>query len=375
MTAINNGRFALSDEQLAGCAQPVLNPYLYQKLQERFGDVLVAKQGEPSLGRYLNDGSGTKYAFDHAGEYYRVNCPFCAQRRAVDTKKRLWIHHRWGVGLDKEDPERRAYDKFWWTTICYNEGCMSRIENVHTLRNWIYTAVGREGHAPEVKILPASPENISLGIVDWPGDCLRVDRLPDYHPACQYLKGRGFDPAILGPQYNLSFCTKMDSRYPMADQKIIIPIYMNGKFVSWQARAPYDIDWKQAGQPKYYNAPGTNNRLVLYDFDNAQTSSFVTIVEGASDCWKHGSGVVALLGKSMSMQQANMILATWKAAVLVLDAEAQEEAHKMQTKLHAIPTVVVALPAGVDPATADSTYFWDLICASADAQGVNLIEP
>jgi hypothetical protein len=359
--------FSLTED----CTQ-ALNPYLYKRLRARFTSVQIAKQGEPSRGEQIPHDRSVRYRFVHSGEYYRVCCPFCSQKQAVDTRHRLWIHHRWGVGLDKDDPLNRG-DKFWWACICYNEGCMERQDNVKELRNWIYSGVGRERHAPAIEILKASDDAVTLGIVDWPGQCLRVDQLPREHQAFQYLLSRGFDPMWLGPKYDVSFCVEMDPQYPVAHQKLIIPIRMRGQMVSWQARPPYDIDFSAAGQPKYYNCPGTNKRLMLYGYDEAKDLPFAVVVEGVTDVWAHGPGTVSILGKSMAHIQANTIASTWKAAILVLDPEASEEAMRMKEQLNRIPVVLVQLPTGLDPATTDHEYFWDTVLTASIQQGVDLL--
>jgi len=352
---------------------PVLNPYLYDALQTRFGDVMIAKQGEGSDGHRVVDSSGARYKFTNAGEYYRANCPFCMRKNAVDTKHRLWIHHRWGVGLD-EDDENCVDDKFWWACICYNEQCMEDRENVKTLQNWIYGGIGRERHAPKIKILEGTSTGASLGLTRWPGRCIRVDQLRPEHNACQYLLGRGFDPAVVGRDYWVSYCEAADVDFPLANARLIMPIHMNGQMVGWQARPPYDINWKATGQQKYLNCPGMNRRLMLYGFDNSKVLPFCIITEGVTDTWAIGAGAISLLGKSMSMQQADLIVATWKVAVIALDADAQDRVQAIRNLIrNKIPLIVITLPPGLDPADIEPDFFWDLVHMEATRQGVDLL--
>lgn len=350
-------------------SQP-LNPYLYGRLKRRFGSVQIASQGEAMVGRLVDLGNGKpEYKISSPGEYYRVNCPFCPQKRSVDTRHRLWINHRWGVG-----PDGIPREKMWWAAICYNERCLENYQNRHELRTMIYGGVGRDNHSPQVRILRGNVPSASLGLVRWPGRCLRVDQLSRSHHAYQYLLSRGFDPAVLGPEYNVSFCQELDPDYPMAHNRLIIPIYMRAKMVGWQARHVGELDQRTAHIPKYWNCPGINKRLMLYGFDAAVALPFCIVVEGVTDVWAVGAGAVALLGKTMSPQQFDLIRSHWKAAVVLLDEDAVLAAEEMHHRLRqAMPVVQVPLPPGTDPATIDKEYMWDLIHRAAAAQGVDLL--
>jgi hypothetical protein len=355
----------------------VLNPTLYQRLQRRFGSVLVAKAGEAMFGGGFDYSTGARrYTPLSAGEYYRVCCPFCLQRNAVDTRYRLWINHRWGVGLDPLDPCYDPLDRFWWMCCCYNENCMSAPENRQQLRSWIYGGVGRELHREQIKILPGRADTLSLGVVSLPGTCQRVDSLPAEHAACQYLRGRGFDPKTLGEVFDVSFCFE-SHELPAAANKIIIPIKMGGQLVGWQARPAFDADWKAMSMSKYYNAPGINRRLMLYGMEQARALPFCILVEGVTDVWAIGLGAVALLGKTLSAQQTLLLCNNWKAVVLALDSGAQRNAEEIAGKLNSEPSlagriVIVRMPQGLDPASVNNEYFWDLVYGHAQQAGVDL---
>lgn len=355
---------------------PALNPFLYERLREIFGEVHIAKPGSPLLGGdYTWEYGKMHFSPLDAGEYYCVCCPFCRQKGGHDSKYRLWINHRWGVGLDASDPrkQQKPDDRFWFMAVCYNENCMVNWENVKALRTMVYDSLGRERRAEEIKILPVSDNQASLGIVRLPGKCLRVDQLTRNHQAYQYLLSRGLDPQRLGQDYDVSYCLSADPEFAQVASRLIIPIYMRGTLVGWQARPPFDTDWKMARLPKYYNCPRTNKRLMLYGFDNARTLPYCIVVEGVTDVWAIGAGAVALLGKIMSPQQFELILGNWKAAVVILDSDAHKEIeHIRQLCDGRMPCVPVLLPQGLDPATIDQDYLWDLVHASASQNNVNL---
>lgn len=350
----------------------VLNPFLFGRLQQRFGTVIVAKQGCASLGSYVPSGAGVKYQFIDAGEYYRVNCPFCPQRGAADLRQRLWIHHRWGVGLDNGDPDRVAHDKFWWAAVCYNEGCLERQENVRMLRNWIY-GLGRDRAVSHVQVLPGKPA-AKLSQARMPGRCRRVDELPSYHEACQYLLGRGIDPVYVGKEFGITFCEEADPQYSHAFGKLVTPIYMRGELVGWQARPTFDTDWATTGISKYYNCPGMRKQLVLYNFDNAVSNPWCVVVEGITDVWALGNVAVGLLGKSLAAEQAKLLAQNWQTAVVAVDPDVSErERNRMKATLSAnMQAIYVTLPAGEDPATIDKDRFWDLVFAEAHKAGLDL---
>ena len=354
--------------------RPVLNRVLYEALVRHFGDVEVAKQGTPLLGGgYIAEAGTTKFRADESGEYYKVNCPFCQQHEDHDEKQRLWINHRWGVGLDEDHPafKLKPGDRFWWAAICYHHNCMANPENVQQLRTWAYGGLGRELHRTEIKI-EASTKPISLGVVEMPGLCVRVDQLSEHHCAVRYLRSRGFDPKQLGEQYRVAYCEEAPPQYPLVNARIVLPIYMNGQMVGWQTRPPYEADWKAARTPKYYICPGTNKSLMLYGFDIAKSSPYCIITEGVTDVWALGDNAVATFGKVLSFSQANLIYKNWKAAVIAYDGDAHTEAFSARIMLSKMPVVPMELPDGLDPATIDKTLFVDLMLESADKVGVDL---
>jgi len=353
-----------------------LNATLYKRMVQQFGEVLIAKPGEAMVGGGMMMNRGKlRYTPLSSGEYYRVNCPYCLQRNSVDTKHRLWINHRWGVGLDPGMPFYDPQDKFWHMAVCYNENCLESSANRRDLRIRLYTGIGRELHRGEtVKIAQGTVSYASLGVTDYPGYCQRVDTLSSDHCANQYLIGRGFDPKMLGEVYDVSYCHNSD-QYPLVTGRIVVPIHMNGQMVGWQARPPYDADWKAIRQPKYYNCPGTNKRLMLYGLQQAEYSPFCTVVEGVTDVWKLGAGAVCVLGCTMSPQQAAWINSRWSVAFIALDSDATKKAEDTKRILEQsgnTTAVVVPMPAGLDPATMNNDCFWDLVAARCDEEGVDI---
>ncbi|HJN07932.1 MAG TPA: hypothetical protein QF564_04525 [Pirellulaceae bacterium] len=122
-----------------------INPRLYRALQRRFGDVAVSNDGEsyiPNRTRsmYRRGQFDSQPAF--AGEYYKVNCPFC-----TDTTKRLYINHMFAVvGEDRDDHLYLAH--------CFNEGCIDSRDVQKELYELIYPfGYGRRVQQAELTVL------------------------------------------------------------------------------------------------------------------------------------------------------------------------------------------------------------------------------
>lgn len=352
---------------------PVLNPTLYEALQRRFSDVVIAKAGTPLVGgAYVEDASGSrKFRATDDGEYYRVCCPFCQESR-----HRLWINHRWGVGLDETHYAYDPSDKFWWDCICFNSDCMSNPENVATLRRWTYGGIGRELHGAKIQITTGCSAPATLSVVKLPGTCIRIDQLSPFHTGRGYLEGRGYDIDMLGRVYDVHYCEEAPAEYPVVNGRIIIPIYMRGEMVGWQARAPYDCEWKAMGRSKYYNLPNMPRSLMLYGYDQAVMSPLCIVTEGVTNVWTIGDGAVATFGKSMSYMQAELIVTNWKHVVVAYDGGTEEQKATSQVEAMLagkVQTLIpLALPVGEDPASLGATRFWDLVWAAAEERKIDL---
>lgn len=351
--------------------QPVLNQPLYEALQRCFGDVVVAKPGCPLIGGvYVSESGRLKFRATDSGEYYRANCPFCE-----DSRQRLWVNHRYAVGLDEHHPAKSANpeDKFLWSAICYNENCLERPDNRKALYSKLFSAVGREMHRP-VATVPVSNIMAPLATVELPGTCVRVDELPAYHPACAYLTSRAFDPQQLGEIYDVHVCEEAPVDCPLVNGWIIMPIYMRGQRIGWQARVPYEANFSGMRIPKYYFKSGVNKSMMLYGYDLALTMPFCIVVEGVTDVWRIGAGAVATFGKSMSFFQAELIYQNWPKAVIAYDNDAKDYVLRAEALLSSKMEVVpVLLPEGEDPASMGEQAFWDLVYESAEQRNIDLL--
>lgn len=356
-----------------------LRPDLYRRLQSRLpGGVVIASEGVAMRATIIQDGPNKSLNVDDAGEYYRINCPFC-----FETRHRLWINHMWGYRCETGLNLFLAY--------CYNEfHCLSRPGNAWKLYQMVFDDVNRN-RSEDVVYQGATP---GPSVVEPPGYCVNLAKMPFEHPVVSYIRRRGLDPVQLGRDHLVGYVELADTRYMSAQGRLYIPIHQGGELAGWQARWPEDK--VPEGVPKYYSLPGMRKNELLYNYDRARQHEFVVICEGPSDVWAFGPEAVALFGKSLSSRQAELIAAgapsgpswhrtgiRWRTAVIMLDEDAFEPdksgtsaVDKIQQRLSQISglssRVVIRLPKGTDPGDYDSDYLRAFVAARAAEQGVKL---
>jgi hypothetical protein len=113
-----------------------------------------------------------------------------------------------------------------------------------------------------------------------------------------YLEKRGFTP----PSHFIQKY-KLQAGYTIGKYKfrIIIPVFMNRKLVSFTSR---DITGIQS--PKYLSASlkeGGNIKETIYNYDTITQDSDVILVEGPLDAWKLGSETCSFFGVTYTAKQ------------------------------------------------------------------------
>ena len=292
-----------------------------------------------------------------------MNCPYCG-----DTKHRLWINHRWGINTPGGE------QSLWWAIVCYNEKCFEG-EKGYMRRRELERRIYGQMRPAERSTHPVRMGEIqdALRVATDPGECVTLTSLAADHPAIRYLRDeRQFDIAQIEADYGASYCVRALPEYNLAQNRIIIPIHMRGQYVGWQAR--YVGNPPSKAIPKYWTMPGLSKRLVLYDYDAAKHMPFVVICEGPTDAWRVGTSGVAILGKSLHPRQAELVAATWKAAVLLLDPEAVEDSRVAYARLQTakLPLARIELPEGTDPGSTPRDVLWRYILDGSRSQGLDL---
>lgn len=240
-------------------------------------------------------------------------------------------------------------------------------------------------------------------VPEGPGHTVPLSSLPDAHPAREYLRQRGYDPDLLEKQYGVAYCdealpedrsvgrfwSKLPGGYKNSPQgRIIFPIIdAKGVKRGWQARAIDYSDgngnrwfwtdqqtWIQIEKDgvdlfgsekdpqgfkklrKYLNARGFNRNQAAFGIWQAvqlakslpYEQRICYVMEGAMDAAKGGPPCIALLGKSMSDDQAMVVRSHFAKVVLVAD---QDRAGKdfvrcISKKLEDMPILQATLPEG-----------------------------
>ena len=136
-----------------------------------------------------------------------------------------------------------------------------------------------------------------------------------------WLESRNFNPEYIFNKYRL-MCVGPTSKLKY---RLIIPIYLNRRFVAYIAR-----DVTNRAELRYI--AGKNEDCVvpvkhtLYNYDNAKDTAIV--VEGATDVWRIGDGAIATLGTVFTSQQI-FLLGKFTRVFIMYDAEAQGVGEKL----------------------------------------------
>jgi hypothetical protein len=147
----------------------------------------------------------------------------------------------------------------------------------------------------------------------------------------KYLESRGFDPDYIIPKYDL----RVTGAAPKFSYRIIIPIYLRGKIVSYQGRSYVD------SKIKYLTCSPENevvfHKNTLFNIDNARSRTGI-LVEGVFDAMKLGDNSVVSFGTALSSSQMNLLSHHFDRVFFIFDPEdkAQEIARKKATTLSAM---------------------------------------
>lgn len=180
-----------------------------------------------------------------------------------------------------------------------------------------------------------------------PSDCgpLRRDH-------ARYLRGRGLDPEEIERVWEIR-STGPRSVASLADysNRILIPIYWEGRMVSYQCRAT-----SPRAEVKYKACPQSEeliqHKTLLYRHPQAVGTTGIC-VEGVIDVWKLGPAAFATFGIGYAPPQVKAIAELYQRVAIVFDPEpvAQKQAKKLARDLlmHGTDVRIVPPPAGKDP--------------------------
>lgn len=326
----------------------VLNPKLYRAMLNKLKHVTVRHPGElaASHEQYNPITQRTERVYVSWGERYIADCPFCG-----DTRGRLAVCHRYNL----VDPITGYRDYSLWK--CFNEECQAEVKNRNRLAHCL-ALDSFTGSIGDVKIPTTELVSTALPAVDTPAAFVSLAELAEDHCAITYLRDtRKFDISELVALWDVGFVGNMPahSREAMAANRIAIPVVSEGVKIGWQYRCPYDTTIK--GLPKYLTFFPKSR--ALYGLDFVADERVIPIVEGATDAWRYGHGVICRFGKRLSPPQTKLICSKLAGRRLVFitdgdDPEAEAFAIKdckdLQLAKFSGGLAIWPLKNGLDPA-------------------------
>ncbi len=337
-----------------------MNPALFSALQRRFGDVKISNEGMRKVSVSRPDRfnrSKMREEIVDGGEYYRVCCPYCG-----DKRHRLYVNHCWNT----DGSDGRPYGRFM--IHCFNENC-----DMAGFRDELKPYINHlpKIHRPDEA---CASSTVMFKRHELPGKCVPIIELPDFHPALNYLRTRErnepFDPKQLGEEWGLQYCVEHPN--PLIAGRIIFPVYKDGILVGWQARACGNH------KIKYYTMPGLNKKAMLVNGDRARHYKIAVIVEGTFDAMSVGPCAIPLLGKSVSYIQRLLLQQGWGEGTVafMLDPDALEDMKRTAQMFDKTQfkggIFQVNLPEGVDPGRLSRSENWGYIYKAAAENNVTI---
>lgn len=154
----------------------------------------------------------------------------------------------------------------------------------------------------------------------------------------KYLKERNFSPKLLHEKYKIVGGGITGSwKY-----RIIIPLVLNGKIVSWTARTILSKQQQQKLKiPRYKNLSIEQSvvdpKSVLYNLDHCE-DKIAVLTEGAFDVIRMGDGFFCSFGTELTQSQISMIKQRFEKVFIMFDneEEAQAKARKFGLQIASI---------------------------------------
>jgi DNA primase len=148
----------------------------------------------------------------------------------------------------------------------------------------------------------------------------------------EYLRRRRFDPDYLEKEYDLKGTGHL-GRYAF---RLIIPIYYEGKLISYEGR---DITDQQ--DLRYKACPLDQEVIprkhILYTIDKVPGKT-VVVTEGVTDVWRLGPGAVATFGTGFTQEQLILVTKRFDRIILLFDPDdkAQEHAEYLAWQINSL---------------------------------------
>ena len=151
----------------------------------------------------------------------------------------------------------------------------------------------------------------------------------------KYLKSRNFSPKYLHKKYGV-VGGGISGKWKF---RIIIPVYYNGRLISWTARSILSKKkLKELEIPRYKNLSTDesvkNIKECLFNIDHCKKDVAV-LVEGAFDVMRLGDDFLCSMGTELTQGQIKIISDNFRKIFIMFDnePEVQEKARKIRTIL------------------------------------------
>lgn len=166
----------------------------------------------------------------------------------------------------------------------------------------------------------------------------------------KYLKERNFSPKLLHEKYKIVGGGITGSwKY-----RIIIPLVLNGKIVSWTARTILSKQQQQKLKiPRYKNLSIEQSvyppKELLYNMDNCK-DKIAVLTEGAFDVMRLGDGFMCSFGTELTQSQVAIIKQRFEKVFIMFDneEEAQAKARKFGLQIASLGVAVEIVDAYSD---------------------------
>lgn len=140
--------------------------------------------------------------------------------------------------------------------------------------------------------------------------------------AIAYLVFRNFNPRQIQKDYKILSCGPIGKW----KHRIIIPIYMNNRLVSFTSRSTINAE------PEYLNCPNslsiTPVKESIYNIDTVNQTAI--IVEGPLDVWRIGSQCVSTFGKRFTLPQLLLLKRkNIKRGFVLYDEDAKKDSQEL----------------------------------------------
>jgi len=294
-----------------------------------------------------------RVANEASGLHFYLACPECLQQ---DGEAELYKKHL-AVNVDKYLTGQQhgvLCMKCGWTCEAVSLQYMPPLEE----RGIVHKAEVVKFHGVNKDYL--EKDHLGIMVPRNPGTIIPIYQLPPEHPAREYLALRDFAPQPLWEQFECSWCEKENPdlfyrRQPggfriTPQGRLIFFCFQNGSKVGWQARIlefdedgkrffwhPYRNEWVHVlshdpasdrwvpregyedwDHAKYWTAPGTRRNTVVMGFDAAlrwnqeqgrtmHGQRIGILTEGPLDAGRLGAPVMAILGKTLTADQATTV--------------------------------------------------------------------